>query len=196
MSDSESATPVGDVTVLVVDDEKEVADAYALRLRNVCAVETAYSGREALDTVRRTTVDVILLDRRMPELSGDEVLERLAEQDFEGRVVMLTAIDPGFDVLDLPFDGYLQKPADTDTLRDAIDHHRTVLAYELLGEYFSAESKRAVLTAELPAGDRADHEGFTEIEDRVSALEARIRRLLGDSADVLDSFDQFGSDGE
>jgi CheY-like chemotaxis protein len=188
VADSDSATNLSGVTVLVVDDEKEVADAYALRLRNLCEVTTAYSGREALDTVERETVDVVLLDRRMPEMSGDEVLERLDDREFHGRVVMLTAIDPGFDVLDLPFDDYLRKPVEREGLRTTIDHHRRVLAYELLGEYFSAESKRAVLASELPVVERDEHDGFGEIEARVTELESRIRRLLGDSADLLDSF--------
>lgn len=183
------------VRVLVVDDEKEVADAYALRLRHICDATTAYSGSEALDAVEREPVDVVLLDRRMPEMSGDEVLERLDEREFRGRVVMLTAIDPGFDVLDLPFDDYLRKPVEREGLRTAIDHHRTVLAYELLGEYFSSESKRAVLAAELPENERAEHDGFHEIETRVADLEDRVRRLLGDSVDLLDSFGNISRDG-
>ena len=185
---------VSDVRVLVVDDEKEVADAYALRLRDVCDVETAYNGPEALETVDTETIDIVLLDRRMPEMSGDEVLRRLRDRSFVGRVVMLTAVDPGFDVLDLPFDDYLRKPVEREGLVAAIDHHREVLAYDLLGEYFSAESKRAVLAAELPAEARADHDGYGEQAARVERLEKRVRRLLADP-EILDTFGDIGREG-
>ena len=127
MTETDTAD-VSDVRVLVVDDEKEVADAYALRLRDVCDVETAYNGPEALETADEETIDIVLLDRRMPEMSGDEVLRRLRDHSFVGRVVMLTAVDPGFDVLDLPFDDYLRKPVEREGLVSAIDHHREVLA--------------------------------------------------------------------
>ncbi|MEZ3117556.1 response regulator [Halobaculum sp. MBLA0147] len=186
---------IADVRVLVVDDEKEVADAYALRLRNVCDVRAAYGGREALETVEEETIDVILLDRRMPEMSGDEVLEELDERGFDGRVIMLTAIDPGFDVLDLPFDDYLRKPVEREGLAATIDHHRTVLAYELLGEYFSVESKRAVLAAELSTEERQSSDRYGEIEATVEALESRVRRLLSDPIEMFESFDEIGREG-
>ncbi|ESS07881.1 MAG: response regulator containing CheY-like receiver, AAA-type ATPase, and DNA-binding domain protein [uncultured archaeon A07HN63] len=60
MSDNSPDTP----TVLVVDDESDVADLYAYRLEDAFSVRTAYSGEEAIETVDET-VDVILLDRRM-----------------------------------------------------------------------------------------------------------------------------------
>ena len=185
---------VSDVRVLIVDDEKEVADAYALRLRDVCDAETAYSGPEALETVETETIDIVLLDRRMPEMSGDEVLRRLRDRSFAGRVVMLTAIDPGFDVLDLPFDDYLRKPVEREGLVATIDHHREVLAYDLLGEYFSAESKRAVLAAELSAEAREGHDGYGEQVARVERLERRVRRLLADP-EIVDTFGEIGREG-
>ena len=64
-----------DATVLVVDDEEAVADAYTAQLEGEYETRTAYSGKEALETVD-DGVDIVLLDRRMPGRSGDEVLER------------------------------------------------------------------------------------------------------------------------
>jgi len=179
------------VTVLVVDDEKEVADAYALRLRGYCDVQTAYGGREALSIVDESTVDIVLLDRHMPDMSGDDVLAELTDQGFDGRVVMVTAVDPDFDVLEMPFDDYLCKPVDREDVRATIDQQRRVLAYEVLGEYFSVESKRAVVEAETSAGQRREHDGYSEIATQVTRLEERARRLL-DDADVLDRFEQVG----
>lgn len=109
MSGPDSAA---NVRTLVVDDEQEVADAYALRLRDYCDIETAYSGEAALSIITDSSIDVVLLDRHMPGLSGDDVLSALVERDYDGRVVMVTAVDPGIEVLDMPFDDYLCKPVD------------------------------------------------------------------------------------
>lgn len=180
--------------VLVVDDEKEVADAYALRLRGECAVETAYGGQEALSVIEDRAVDIVLLDRHMPDISGDDVLETLDERGFAGRIVMVTAIDPSFDVLDLPFDDYLCKPIDREGIRAVVDQQRQVLAFETLGEYFGAKSTQTVLTAQTSPEQREGHEEFERVRERAAQLERRARRLLDDDA-VLAEFDGVDRDG-
>ena len=180
---------------LIVDDEKEVADAYALRLRGQCDVQTAYGGQAALELLDGQVIDVVLLDRHMPGMSGDDVLGKLDERGFGGKVIMVTAIDPGFDVLDMPFDDYLCKPIDREDVRAAVSQQCEVLGYELLGEYFTAESKRRVIAAEIPADERADHEGYREVERRCETLRERVRRLLDDTAALLETFDAIGREG-
>lgn len=180
--------------VLIVDDEREVADAYALRLRGECAVETAYGGQEGLSKIEEQPVDIVLLDRHMPDISGDEVLETLDERGFGGRVVMVTAIDPEFDVLDLPFDDYLCKPIDRADIRAVVDQQRQVLAYETLGEYFSAKSTQTVLASQTTPEQRENHEEFTRVCERASRLERRTRRLLEDDT-VLSEFADVNRDG-
>jgi DNA-binding response OmpR family regulator len=177
-----------DVRTLVVDDEQEVADAYALRLRGYCDVETVYSGDAALSTVADTSVDIMLLDRHMPGMSGDDVLSALAERGYYGRVVMVTAVDPGIEVLDMPFDDYLCKPVGREDVRAVIDQQRRILAYETLGTYFGAEARRTVLEAELDSTQRREHERFVAVVERAERLEARARRLPTDDA-ILATFD-------
>jgi DNA-binding response OmpR family regulator len=173
---------------LVVDDEREVADAYALRLRGHCAVETAYDGEAALETVRDHEIDVVLLDRHMPSMSGDDVLAELDTMDFAGRVIMITAIDPDFDILDMPFDDYLCKPVDREDVRTAVTQQCTILGYRTLGEFFSVEAKRQVIAAELPTEDRESHEAYQQTQERSQRLERRAQRLLGGAGDLLDEF--------
>jgi CheY-like chemotaxis protein len=180
---------------LLVDDEKEVADAYALRLRGLCEIETVYDGEDALETVEAETIDVVLLDRHMPGMSGDEVLDELEQRGFDGRVIMVTAIDPGFDVLDMPFDDYLCKPLEREDLRGAVTQQCRVLGYETLGEYFSVESKRSILDAELPADEREESEEYQAVERRASDLAKRARRLLDDPAELFEQFDDVAREG-
>jgi DNA-binding response OmpR family regulator len=182
-------------TALVVDDEKEVADAYALRLRGCCTVETVYDGNTALSAVSERDIDVLLLDRHMPGMSGDEVLAELDERGFDGRVIMVTAIDPGFDVLDMPFDDYLCKPVEREDVRTAVDQQCTTLGYETLGEYFSLEAKCRVIEAELPADEREQHDGYQEAKARARGLERRARRLLDDAADLFETFETVSREG-
>ena len=185
MFENDSAS---DVCTLVVDDEQEVADAYALRLRGYCDVETAYGGETALSAIEDSAIDIVLLDRHMPGMSGDDVLSALVDRDYYGRVVMVTAVDPGIEVLDMPFDDYLCKPVEREDIRADIDQQRRILAYETLGEYFSAEAKRAVLESELGAEKRREHEKYTDVAERAEHLERRSRRLLTDE-NILDQFD-------
>ncbi len=181
---------VVDPHVLMVDDEKTVADAYALRLEDVADVTVAYSGEAALETVDSDRVpDVVLLDRHMPTMSGDEVLERIRERDLKTRVIMVTAIDPDLGVLDMPFDDYLSKPVDRTDLLAAVDQQCQVLAYELLGEYFRLESTRAVVTAQLPAEELEDDGDLADLEAQLSVVEERIRALLPEAEELLSSFD-------
>lgn len=185
MDDSGETLP----NALLVDDEKEVADAYALRLRGVCEIETVYDGDAALDAVDSWDVDIALLDRHMPGMSGDEVLDRLAEQEFSGKVIMVTAIDPGFDVLDMPFDDYLCKPVDREDIQDAVAQQCQILGYETLGEYFSVESKRSVIEAELPAEERDAHEEYQRASERAECLRDRVRRLLDEPDSLFERFE-------
>lgn len=188
-----------DVTVprvLVVDDEKQVADAYALRLEGVADVAVAYGGQAALDDVEAgPPPDVVLLDRHMPGLSGDEVLKELRDREVRTRVVMVTAIDPGLGILDLPFDDYLCKPVDREDVRAAVDQQCQLLAYELLGEYFQLESKRAVVEAQTASDRLADHDEFSELERRTTTLRERAERLLPEVSEWLATFSGIDREG-
>jgi len=108
--------------VLVVDDEVAVADTYALRLETEYETRVAYGGDEALETVDEE-VEAILLDRRMPGLSGDEVLETLRDRGDDGVVVMTTAVDPDLNILEMEFDDYLCKPVDRETIMQTLEQH-------------------------------------------------------------------------
>jgi len=119
-------------TVLVVDDEPDIARAYAKWLEDDHEVEVATSGSEALDSMD-DSVDVVLLDRRMPEMSGDDVLAELDDLDVSPRVVMVTAVEPDFEMVALPFDSYLMKPVSGAELKSAVE------AGEKKGEYKEPE---------------------------------------------------------
>jgi DNA-binding response OmpR family regulator len=100
--------------VLVAEDHAKLAETVAAGLRREgMAVDVALDGQQALDHAGVTGYDVIVLDRDLPAVHGDEVCRRLVAAGCESRILMLTAagaIEDRVDGLDLGADDYLSKP--------------------------------------------------------------------------------------
>jgi len=170
-------------TVLVVDDEPDVADAYAAQLRDRYAVRTAYSGEKALDTIDGT-VDVVLLDRRMPEMSGDEVLQTLRSKGVETRVAMVTAVDPDFDIIEMPFDDYLTKPVSRSELFETVERLLTCAKYDdQFQQFYSLTSKLATLQANKSQSSLEESEEYAELTERREAVREQLDETLSEFND-------------
>jgi DNA-binding response OmpR family regulator len=102
------------VRILVIEDDRELAEAVATGLRRAhMAVDVALDGRAGLERALLTPYDVIVLDRDLPRLHGDEVCAELIAAGTRSRVLMLTAsatIDDRVDGLGRGADDYLPKP--------------------------------------------------------------------------------------
>ncbi|MEV8634788.1 response regulator transcription factor [Streptosporangium sp. NPDC051023] len=100
--------------VLVVEDEEELADAIARGLRlHAIAVDVVHDGQEALEMAAYVDYDVVVLDRDLPEVHGDDVCRELTAGEEPGRILMLTAagqIRDRVDGLSIGADDYLTKP--------------------------------------------------------------------------------------
>ena len=109
LADWVDTVPEEERIIVVADDDRRVATMHTAWLSGKYAVRTAHDGDETIEELG-PEVDVLVLDRRMPRRSGDEVLAWLREQEYDTRVVMITAEEPGTDLFDLDFDEYLTKP--------------------------------------------------------------------------------------
>jgi DNA-binding response OmpR family regulator len=102
------------VRVLVVEDEELLADAIAEGLRQeAMAVDVAYDGATALDRLALNDYDVLVLDRDLPHVHGDDVCRAVVGSAAETRVLMLTAagdVPDRVHGLSLGADDYLPKP--------------------------------------------------------------------------------------
>lgn len=186
------APPTDAATVLVVDDEPEVADVYALRLGDEFDTEVAYGGEEALERID-DDIDVVLLDRRMPDLRGDDVLERIRDEGYDCRVIILTAVDPGLDIVDMPFDDYLCKPVERRDLIEAIDHQRRLREYdERLSEYLELKSKLSLLENGRATDTTLDTADIARLEQRASSLRAELDEVFEDVDDIESTFVDIG----
>ena len=173
-----------DAKVLVVDDEREIADLYARWLEDDYEVVVAYTGGDALEALDES-IDVVLLDRRIPDLHGDEVLERIRERELDCWVAMVTAVEPEFDILDMGFDDYLVKPVTGDGLRDTVSTLVSRGAYDAaLRDHFAAVSKWAVLSSQHAPEELADSPEFRSLEEEIDAQRAELDELMGDLTDA------------
>jgi len=108
------------VRVLVVEDERNLADAIARGLRRKgMAVDVAYDGTTGHEMAFVTRYDVVILDRDLPGIHGDQICADLAHSDALTRVLMLTAsgtVADRVEGLQLGADDYLPKPFAFDEL--------------------------------------------------------------------------------
>ncbi|WP_284012736.1 HalX domain-containing protein [Halobaculum litoreum] len=167
--------------VLIVEDEPEVADLYRGYLAGEYDVTVANTGEEALDLVDETT-DAVLLDRRLPDTSGADILAEIRDRDLDCRVAMVTAVEPDVDIVEMGFDLYLVKPATRDDIQSAVERLGTRAQYDdTLQRTASLVTKRAVLEAErTPAELRSSPEYETLLSD--------IEALQDDLDDLASAF--------
>ena len=185
----------GGATILVVDDEEKVADVQALRLQHTYDTRVAYGGREALEEFD-DSVDAVVLDRRMPDIHGDEVLARIRERDASSGeanadtvVVMMTAVDPDLNILEMEFDDYLTKPVDAETLTRSLERQLdTRQESPRLAEFFSTVSKLDVLRSELPPSELEASDEYAELERRAETLADELDAEYADFDEIVDTF--------
>ena len=168
----------GNTKILVVEDDETLAELYAEWLADRYVVETAYSGEEALEAFD-ATVDIVLLDRMMPGLSGGEVLRRLRQYESNCQVVIVSAVTPDFDIVRMGFDAYLEKPVEADDLEEVISQMLTRAEYnEDLQELFSLIERQSTLEAVMDADTLETSPRYQTLTDQLTELEDKVERYL------------------
>jgi DNA-binding response OmpR family regulator len=166
-------------TILIVEDERRLADIYAKILDADYDVVTAYSGTQALEVDE--PVDAVFLDRKMPGPSGGDVLERLRDRGHDYPVAMLTAVRPDWDIVEMGFDDYLLKPVDTDDLLDATERLETLGGIEREArEYIRQNIKQASLEGEKDPSTLASSEAFSALKSDVSNRSSELGDVTAD----------------
>lgn len=173
-------SPAHAATVLVVEDERSLADLYAEWLSEEYEVLVAYDGEEAL-SIYHQDVDVVLLDRRMPGISGDEVLSAIRDRDPSCKVAMVTAVDPAVDIVDMPFDDYVTKPLTKEDLHEAVERMMARSSYDdQIQRYFALASKKATLDAELRPAEREASEEYDRLLQELADAKGQMETTMDD----------------
>jgi len=123
------------IRILLVDDEADLVEFLAcLLLRRGCTVKATYSGPEAIAAVKARTYDVAIVDLKMPQMDGIEVIKRIRALQPFLQVIMLTghgSIDSALEAGYLKAFRYLHKPYEFDNLmkliKEACDHRERFL---------------------------------------------------------------------
>jgi two-component system response regulator AdeR len=177
-------------SILVVEDEDALAETYARWLDADHTVQTAYTGEEALEVVD-DDVDIVLLDRRLPGMSGGEVLETIRERGLDCRVAMLTAVDPDFDIFEMPFDDYAVKPVLREELNELVERLLLLATYDSQArQSFALASKVSVLEEEKTRAELESSEEYAAARERLAQLDDDIQNTLAefDTEEFADAY--------
>lgn len=161
-----------DPTVLVADDDPRVADMHADWIAGHYDVVTATSPEDAR-ALAEDGADLVVVDRRMTT-DGVAITDELGERA-DAPVLVLSSLDPDFEVLDGRCDAYIQKPTDPSSLVDSVD---TLLGRRDLPpsvrEYLSLRSLRETLRQSSSRHQQDESERYGRLEARIHRLEERI----------------------
>ncbi|GAB6862630.1 HalX domain-containing protein [Haloplanus litoreus] len=185
--------------VLVVEDERDLAELYTTWLAGTYRVRTVNDGRAALDELD-DEIRVVLLDRRMPDLSGDEVLDAIRERGLDCRVAMVTAVEPDVDVIDMGFDDYLVKPVSRGELTRTVSNLLVRDEYdEGVQRLFSLASKKALLESDTSEAASEESEKYQQLLDDIASLRAELDdklAQLSESDDLTLVYQDLGRDSD
>ena len=133
--------------ILVVDDEINVIESFKRLLEDDYKVLTATNGEEALEKIEKENLDIVLLDIRMPEMDGIEVLRRIREMSENVDVIVITAVSTmrtAIEAMKLGAYDYITKPFEVDEVIVSINKalEKRCLAREV--SYLRSEVAKSV----------------------------------------------------
>ncbi|TCV18762.1 response regulator receiver domain-containing protein [Sphingobacterium alimentarium] len=147
------------ISILYVDDEENNLVSFKANFRMKYNIHTAISGNEAIEIIKKTPIEIIITDQRMPEMTGVEFLEKVIEINPEPMRILLTGYTDMTAVIDAVNKGkifhYLTKPWNANELDETIQK-----AYEIYADRKSTLDK------------------FSSLEDSNEQLEFLLRQKL------------------
>jgi PAS domain S-box-containing protein len=190
--------------LLVVDDDPKIREMLSFRLkREGHCILGAASGQEALDLIRASKVDLVLLDNYLPEISGLEVLKALRQTHSVTQlpVIMVTGKSQSEDIveaLSLGANDYVTKPIDFPV---ALARIRTQLSLKRAEEALRRASEELEVrvqerTAELVSSNEALQSEIADrkrIQEALRTSENRYRDLIENANDIIYTHDLEGN---
>lgn len=163
-------------TVFIIDDEDEMIVLLEDYLNDHYTVKSETDAARALQKID-CTVDVVLLDRKMPEISGDEALGLLREEGFDVQIAMITGVKPTEEIMDMPFDDYLVKPVEEPEVVGLVDTLMTRKEYHRASQRFFRNVSKV---RALERVDRTDTEEYDQLIEQTAELRGEIDQILDD----------------
>lgn len=110
--------------ILVVEDEESIRKTFSLILGKKYKVQTAKDGREAMQRARAAAPDLVIVDLKLPDTTGVELMAWLRESGYGGQAILISAFPDLVDIGELSRRGighFFVKPLDLDVLSRSID---------------------------------------------------------------------------
>ncbi len=142
--------------ILIIDDDKSLLESYTVLLEDEFQVSTAESGERGLDLLRHEDVHLVLLDVRLPDMNGIEVLRRIKALDENVDVIMITAVKDvrvAVEAIKLGAYDYLEKPFEIDDILSLLRRtleHQNLLREVLYLRDLHAEGDRYLIVGHSP----------------------------------------------
>ncbi|WP_079978587.1 HalX domain-containing protein [Halolamina sediminis] len=185
-----------DVRVLIVEDEQDVAELYSSTVgAEGYDVDVANSIGDASSMVDER-YDIALLDRRLPDGHGEDLLAEIRDRELDVRIGMVTAVEPDFDIVEMGFDLYVLKPLSQNDLLAAVERLETRSQYDdRLQRTASLASKRATLEAEKPREALEGSDEYQKLTARLDELDDELDRITDqlDTEDYRKLFEDIGA---
>ncbi|MBZ4401780.1 response regulator [Myxococcus sp. AS-1-15] len=169
-------------TLLFVDDEADVLDILTRMFQRRYRVLTALSGQAALEVLRRETVDVLVTDQRMPEMTGIELAATARAEGFDVTTLLLTGFTDPDDLIAAINQGqvyrYITKPWDVNdlliTVKNAVEYTQLRRDKERLIRQLHQRVEALFVLYEVSRASANDPASYDNIIDRVLIAVARV----------------------
>lgn len=183
--------------ILIVEDDSAERELYEEMLKNQYDILKAKNGEKALEKIS-SEINLIMLDRKMPGLTGDQVLEKIRNNEDpkirEIPTIMLTALNADLDIINMGFDDYLNKPVSPKQLREKIQETLSLNKYsQNLNDYFSLVNKKNTLQDSLPEKELTENEKYQKLIKQIEEKRKQIDEEITDIMEKIpvDATDEF-----
>ncbi len=144
--------------VLIVEDSKPLANLYCQYLKNEpIELTLVESGKDAMDVIQRKPPQLVLLDLKLPDMDGQNILQWIRDEGFPVAVIIVTAhgsVDIAVDVMRIGADDFLEKPITASRLRTSVhnllERARLKHLVEDIRTTFERDSYHGFIGASLP----------------------------------------------
>jgi len=166
-----------EINVFVVDDHQIFLDGIVSLLDdepNIKIVGTAHNGKEAIERIKSSKVDVVLMDINMPEMDGIEATKQLKKTNPDIKILMLTMHSEARfikECLEIGAKGYVMKNISKDDLVKAID---TVNQNKT---FLDSDSQEKLISS-MSNNDEDDNRNYDELAAQITQRELEILQLI------------------
>lgn len=167
-----------------MDDERSLTELYETWLCGPYDTDVANSGTAAQRMLETDRYEVVLLDRWMPDVPGDDVLASIRARELDCRVAMLTGVCPDFDIIDKEFDSYVLKPVSQAELLEVVERLYALPTYRpTLQELYTLLEKRSVLVAEKTVAELHANDEFARLQDEITTRRSQVQACIESISD-------------